>query len=312
MARRGITIGPGAGVLMGVGFAIGLIVVIVVAQFFGLAMWQPSGGETPQAPPQTGYSLPLPVKITVRDAITGSVVTSGTVYVLDGSGRVLETLAVDSNGQAVTAMAYTSGEKLTLFYVGTGYGGAALEYEVPLAASEAQDYYYAAVDVYHFPDDAGLSLSVMDKLGTQVATETSGGSTTFTEGKAELSLHLVLSESYGLVSYYDPIEKEDDDVLVVFELNDTLPTLQADGLSLERIEYGGKVYYVAKLSDIISTIEEPAIEDISFTMYYSGSNTISLTVKVLTHTDLDVFKSSLAVDSDGFEDATAALVLTAS
>jgi len=292
---------------MGVGLAIGLVVIIVVAQLVGLSMWQP---EKPAPEPQTGYALQLQISITVRDAITGSPVSGGTVYILDADGKVLETLTVDSNGKAVTGDAYASGTELMFFYVGSGYGASPLTWTVPRAASEAQDYYFVRLDVYHFPDDAGLSLSVMDKLGTQVATETSGGSTTFTDGKAELSLHLVLSEGYGLVSYYDPIEKENDEVLVVFELNDTLPTLEASGLQLTRIEYGGKVYYVAKLGDIISTIEEPAIEDIAFTVFYSGSNAISLTVKILTHTDLDVFRSSLAVDSDGFEDAIAPLVIS--
>ena len=292
---------------MGVGLAIGLVVIIVVASFVGLSVFP---GEKPAPAPSTGYSLQLPIKITVRDAITGKTVSGGTIYVLDDAGRVLETLTVDANGQATTALAYASGEKLTLFYVGTGYGGPAIAYEVPLASSEAQDYYYAAVDVYHFPSDDNLTLSLMDKLGTQVATESSSGSASFTDGKCELSLHLVLAEGYALVSYEDPIEKESDDVLIVFELNDTLPTLEASGLNLERIEYGGKVYYVAELGDIKAGLEDPAIKDIAFTVYYSGSNAISLTVKILTHTDLDVFKSSLAVDSDGFEDAIAPLVIS--
>jgi len=295
---------------MGAGFALALIGIIVVASLFGFSVWQPSGGKE-ETPPTTGYALQLPISITVRDAITGSPVSGGTLYVLDESGKILESLTVDSNGKAITGDAYLSGTKLLLFYVGTGYGGAAIEYTVPYAASESQSYYYKRIDVYHFPGDAELSLSIMDKYGTQVATETAGGSASFVDGKAELSLHLVLSEGYALVSYNDPIEKEADDVLIVFELNDTLPTLEASGLQLTRIEYGGKVYYVAKLSDIISTIDDPAIKDIAFTVYYSGSNAISLAVKILTHTDPDAFRSSLSVDSDGFEDATATLVLTA-
>ena len=161
MARRGITIGPGAGIMMGVGFAIGLIAMLFIAQFFGLSMWQPTGGgEKPETPPTTGYALQLPISVTVRDAIAGTPVSGGTLYVLDSDMKVLESVAVDSSGKAVTD-AYLTGTELYFFYVSTGYGAAPVLYTVPYAASEAQDYYYARVDVYAFPSDANLTLSLI-------------------------------------------------------------------------------------------------------------------------------------------------------
>jgi len=302
--------GAKQGFFMGAGFALALIGIIVVASFFGLSQFPtaPSGGEKPAEP--TGYALQLPIKITVRNAVNGSLISTGTVYVLDSEYNILETVSI-SNGVGTTAVAYQSGESLYLFFTASGYGAAAKQYTVPYAASEAQDYYYAAIDVYDFPTDAQLSLSLMDELGNQVATETSQSGASFdSDGKCELTLHMVLDEDLGIVSYFDPIEDENDDFLVVFILNDTLPTISSSGLQLERLEYGDNVYYVAKLSDLIATRDDSAIRDIGFTVYYSGSSVIGLTVKVLTMTDYNTFKSSLAVDSDGLEDSVYTLAIS--
>ena len=292
------------------GFAVAVIVLAAVVYFTGNPLSYNDVGQNGAPDTGNGYPLQLPIKITVRDKIAGTPVPGGTVYMIDAQGRIVETLTVGADGTATTALAYKSGEQYKLFYVGTGYGGAPVEFTVPLAASEAQSYYYAAVDVYHFPSDANLTLSIMDKLGAQVATEIGATGASFVDGKAELSLHIVLAEGYGLVSFDDPVEKEADDVLVVFILNDTLPTISANGLSLQRVEYGSNVYYFAKLGDIVASIDDPAIKDVGFTVFYSGTSAISLTVKVLTNTDPNVFASSLTVDSDGFEDATAALAIT--
>jgi len=246
----------------------------------------------------------------VRDSIVGTTVSGGTIYILDSNDRILETLAVGTDGTVTTALAYATGDQLKLFYVASGYGADPITFTVPYANSEAQQYYYSAIDVVHFPADANITLSLMDKLGSQVATESAQSGTTFTDGKAELSLHMVLSEGFGLISFNDPIEKEEDDVLLVFTLNDTLPTISANGLNLKRIEYGSTVYYYTTLDDILATVNDPAIKDISFTVFYSGTAAIQLTVQILTHTDPDIFASSLSVDSDGFQDSVYPLIIT--
>ena len=304
--------GFGEGLTQGVGIALGVIIIIVTAAFLGLSVFPTGQGGGQEQPPATGnqYSLQLPIKLTVRDQIVGTTVSGGTIYILDQNDRILETLAVGTDGVATTALAYSTGEQLKFFYSGTGYGAGPMTFTVPYANSEAQQYYYSAIDVVHFPADANITLSIMDKLGSQVATETSQSGATFTDGKAELSLHMVLSEGFGLISYSDPIEKEEDNVLLVFVLNDTLPTITANGLNLKRIEYGSTVYYYATLDDIKATVNDPAIKDISFTVFYSGTAAIQLTVKLFTHTDPDIFASSLTVDSDGFQDSVYPLIIS--
>ena len=310
MAKRTSAFWQGFGI--GAGIFVFFLLIALILGGIGLTISKPE--EKPTAPPTTQptgpYALQLPLKVLVRDAITGTAVSGGTLYILDLNDRILEAITVDTNGIATSNLVYKSGEKIKLFYVASGYGAPPVTVVVPYGETQYQQYHYLVVDVYNFPTESELYMSIFDAYGNQLVTETSNGTASLSSGKFEGYLHIVVEKARALVSYYDPVEQEYDDVLIVFILNHTLASLEVPGLTLNRIEYGGNVYYFAKLSDIIAGRDDPAIKDIKFTVYFSGTGTLSLKVLLVTHTDPSVFQSSLTADSDGITDSTAYLFLS--
>ena len=258
--------------------------------------------QEPENPPATGIALQLPVQFTVKDALTGTAV-NGTLYIYDND-TLLEAVSI-VDGKGTSADAYDSGTVLTLFFVGTNYVAPPQSWTVPYARVESQEIYYCSVKAYAMAGEADVTLAALDKLGNQFATEDTYSNVTKEDNKFEGYVKITVAAGKALMSYFDKVEDENDDVLLVFELGDTLATLSSNDLQLQRIEYGGKAYYIAKLQDIIATKDDPAIKQVGFTIFYGGTNPLPVTIKLVTATDYNAFLSSLTVDSDGFEDAIA-------
>lgn len=279
-----------------------IIAVILGAQFFGVGLsffGGGSGGETPQQQ----YTLQLPVKFTVRDAITGSPI-SGTLYIYDVNDKLLETVTITS-GSGTSGDAYVSGTQLKLFFTASGYGADIIDFEVPSAYSDSQTYYYATIDAYAYPAEADFSISILSETGAQVATESTYNNYTMSGSEADFYVHLVCPAEKALIGYDDPVEDEEDAVILVLKLSDTLATVDVSGKTETRVEYGGSAYYIIELDDIIATKEDPVSEDILFTFYYGGSNPVGITAYIYTNVDPAVFVSALAADSDtALQDST--------
>jgi len=302
-----VAIPIGKEITRGAAFTIGSVLVIIAlvigSQFFGLGFLDFGGeGETPQQQ----YALQLPIKFTVRDQIAGGALTSGTIYIYDSAGEKLLETVTYSNGWE-TAQAYTSGDNIKLFYANSGYLAAPVDFSVPYASSEYQSYFYAAIDVVHRPGDSQLSISIMDNTGNQVATESAqDGAQMDSDGTLDLTIHLVVTEGYGLISFEDLYEDEMDAVLLVLKINTTLATIS--GISAERKEYGGYTYYYWQIEDLLATKDDPATRDIQFTLNWAGtSGIITLQAFLYTEVDPSLFGSSLTADSDSFSDNTVAL-----
>jgi len=288
------------------------IVISGVLLFYVVPIFLPQpesqiGGEEEQ------YALTLPIRIYLSDRISGGAIQTGTIYVFDSSWTVIETTAVDSNTGYADTSAFRSGTKIIFFPNVDGYMCGPVEYTVPYADSPSQERYYARLQLVKRPADANLSLSLMDDIGNQVATETSqSGATMESDGTLDLYFHIVIAEGFGLISYDDPVEEEMDAVLVVFDLNTTLATIS--GLSNAKVrEHNGHTYYFATLQDLLASKNDPITHDIFFTVNYGGSNAISLTAYIITNVDPDLFYSSLNLsnpDTDALVDYTQALVIS--
>lgn len=293
------------GSALAVGFFVALLGIALVVNVINLDWLYPPAQKEEES---GGYALQLPISITVRDKVTGSAITSGTVYILEKEGDLYKTLETVSYSSGwTTGNAYQSGTKLYLWYTASGYMTKIVEYEVPLANTQYQNKYFALIETVQRPDDSHLTLSILDETSSAVATESSQSGASLTNNEVDLYAHIVVGAGYGLINYYDPVEREDDNIILMFKLNDTLATIT--GLTgATRQEYGDYAYYFLVLDDIVGDPIDPTIVDLSFTVVYSGSGAITLQMYLITETDAGNF--GLTADSDGFSDNTVALVIS--
>jgi len=301
-------------VALGVAIFIALVIggLVVAEMFIGIRLPSISVFQTQQQVSEGQYSLSLPLKVSIQDPLAASAV-DGTVYILDEDYTILESFST-SSGVGTSSNVYKSGTKLKIFVAASGYFSKMLEYEVPYAERTEQDYYYVTVNAYDVPSDTEFTMSIMSETGSQLVDESTAASYSMTDTEEDFYLHLTLAEDVALISFFDPTEGsngEDDDVLIVFKANDTRVTLEIQGYAAERLEYGDNVYYVFKLEDWIGDRSETTVKSIMFTLYYGGTEAITLQVFLYTNTDLEIFKSSLSADSDAaLTDNTAVLTIT--
>ena len=252
----------------------------------------------------------LPLKIYVKDAITADPISSGTLYIYDPQYNKIE-VATISNGIAYTVTLFKPGDNIIVYADIPGYYAKPTTLTVEAVGGEELGYYFLTYDsVWKAPTESDLGLSVLDAVGTQVASESSGTTYNMTAtGNNKFTIHIVIPPKTALISYFDPTEEasgEEDSILIWIRLNDTLATLDIG----ERIEYGSYVYYVITLPDIIATTADYASYDITFTINYSGSGAVEVAVFFADRTSLDYFRSALAPDSDStLQDSVAPFII---
>jgi len=307
--RKGIKLGIGASI----GITITLLAIIIGFAVIGGFVKIPGGILQPStSEQQQGYSLSLPLKVSIQDPLAASAV-DGTVYILDENNVILESFST-SSGVGTSSNVYKSGTKLKIFVAASGYFSKMMEYTVPLAERTEQDYYYVTVNAYDAPSDTEFTMSIMSETGSQLVDESTAATYDMSGTEEDFYLHMTLAEDVALINFFDPTEGsngEDDDVLIVLKANDTRVTIEITGYDVQRLEYGDNVYYVFKLPDWIGDRSETTVLSIAFTLYYGGTEAITLQAFLYTNTDLDIFASSLSADSDAvLTDNTAVLTIT--
>jgi len=233
------------------------------------------------------------VEIKVLDGITKEKINSGTLYVMDGDYNILETLVI-SDGKAYTENEYRYKSRLILFADSKEYYFRPTEVKL---IKTSGDYYTVTYYGYRVPSDAEISLSLTDSFGTTVLSEDKSATFSLVDSSLSLIIHIVLYPKVALISYYDPLEKEDDQVIVWLFFNNTDVRLDSG----TRIEYGSQVLYAFVVDERISSVTESISLDISVTLLYTGTGTIAVRLYICDRTDLDFFKSAITPD---FQDNT--------
>jgi len=281
----------------GIGFVatFGIILALVIASvFLQLPIFQPHSSvqeNTPTAP-TTPSSLPL--KVYISDGIQGGAV-DGTLYILDPSTyKVLETITTQ-NGIGTSQKPY--GDQVMIYFVASGYVAKPLLFDpsqAKVVSLYGQDFYQVDLIAYKEPLETDLQLTVFDELGNIVASETTGNTIAKTNNQVDLTLQITVASGTAVINYFDPLNEENDDWVLVFRMNDTLASLSIG----QRVEYGGYVYYIVSISDIISQIDKPAISRLDFSIFYGGASKLSVDIFVYNNVDPSLFANSLVADSD--------------
>jgi len=297
------------GMALGIGLLVGFTIMMIV---IGTALaWVTIPGFTTQEPTTEQYKLTLPLKGYVNDKIAGTALSSGTFYIYDMNGNLLESGSI-SSGVFTTTRAYTSGETYQIYITASGYYGYFGTITIPYAERTEQDYHYLTEDLYvvQTPSESSFYISVLDPVGNVLASESTSSTYSTSETQFTVYIRLTIPKLYGLVNVYDPTETDDpyDDVLVYIKMNNTLAT--ADRGS--RLEVGSYVYYVWKIpEDYLASKTDPLVVDIPVTIIYGGSSALSIQAFIADHTSVDYFLSAGSYDSDAvLTDSTQAGVIT--
>jgi len=262
-------------ILIPVGFTIGSYLAKLINTYLG-------GAESPVEP--------KPLEVIVRDAITKKEIQEGTVYILDKNYKVLGAYSI-TDGSIITDELYKPNEEVIIFVEAPDYYFRPEEITLPKSSG---DTIKVTVYGYKIPDDEALTIRIQDYAGNVIASESYSGSVPFVDSSITIFIQISIQEKYGLMSYYDPLEGEDDDVVLWVVFNSTEVTTD-EGV---RKTIGGMTVIFFKIEELRTELTAPTTISITLTVHYSGSGALSLKAYICDKTDFETIQNTLAPDTD--------------
>ena len=228
------------------------LLILFIAWFavsYGLISINWSGWQ-PQTSEQEGVVVTRSIQFTVYDKYGGAAVASASIYIYDENLYQLETLTTDSNGQATTSKAYTSGTKLYVL-VTKSNDKAWYQIVVPtMNEADVEAMTTIPMTLEFFDLDTSMTIKVIDQEGNVYSSGDTLNLTNLGLDKITLTISgYVSADGKGFISSHDPLNDIDWNVILYTSLSGTgYELISITGFD-RGYEKGTTMYYAEKLED---------------------------------------------------------------
>jgi len=234
--------------------------------------------------------LQLPIKLIVRNKLTGTSLNISTLELYNTKGYVVETLTV-SSGATTTSGAYKSGER---FYVKISDGStfyfiqiALPLYDAEVAKIKPPDFHVIGLDAVDVPST--ITLKVIDSTGNQVSSVNLITPSPFTVLVTNSEPDTALPDPF-----YNPTMKSWYYNYLVIEVTGSGSVLPRVSGASTLFQTNGKAVYGIKLGSLACVTDPrtgsatPKTASYGITIDPTGVPSGSYTVKITAYTDLDL------------------------